>query len=89
MQNIKPYHYFRNEVSTSFNSATIATGALIIGGLMILSVLLYMFDTWATKRYQHVRYIDMLLILIAFTWLLFVELTACFWITMAQRCTAN
>jgi len=39
-----------NDVSSSFNSATVATGALIIGGLMVLSVILYMFDTWATAR---------------------------------------
>jgi len=37
-------------VSSSLNGTTIATGVVIVGGLLILSVLLYMFDTWATSR---------------------------------------
>ena len=42
-------------MSLGLNGATLATGAMIVGGLLILSLLLYMFDTWATSRWDIVE----------------------------------
>ena len=41
---------FSEDLSSSLNTATLTSGAVIVGGLLILSFLLYMFDTWATAR---------------------------------------
>ena len=41
---------FSEDLSSSFSTTTLTSGAVIVGGLLILSVLLYMFDTWATAR---------------------------------------
>ena len=47
---IDNYCNIRNDVSSALDGTTIASAALIVGGLLVLSVLLYMFDTWATAR---------------------------------------
>ena len=41
---------FSEDLSSSLNTTTLTSGAVIVGGLLILSFLLYMFDTWATAR---------------------------------------
>ena len=41
---------FSEDLSSSLNTATLTSGAVIVGGLLILSFLLYMLDTWATAR---------------------------------------
>lgn len=45
-----PILYCRDDVGSSLDGATLATGAVIVGGLLLVSYLLYMFDTWATSR---------------------------------------
>ena len=45
------YFIIRNDVSSALDGTTIASAVFIVGGLLVLSVLLYMFDTWATARY--------------------------------------
>ena len=42
--------YSSEDLSSSLNATTLTSGAVIVAGLLILSVLLYMFDTWATSR---------------------------------------
>ena len=37
----------RSEVSSA---GLVVTGAVIVGGLLLVSVLLYLLDTWATAR---------------------------------------
>lgn len=39
-----------DDVGGSLDGVTLATGAVIVGGLLLVSYLLYMFDTWATSR---------------------------------------
>ena len=41
---------FSEDLSSSLSTTTLTSGAVIVGGLLLLSVLLYMFDTWATAR---------------------------------------
>ena len=41
---------FSEDLSSSLSTTTLTSGAVIVGGLFLLSVLLYMFDTWATAR---------------------------------------
>jgi len=38
------------DLSSTLNTTSLTSGALIVGGLLIISFLLYMFDTWATAR---------------------------------------
>ena len=42
--------HYRDDVGSSLDGVTLATGAVIVGGLLLVSYLLYMFDTWATSR---------------------------------------
>ena len=41
---------FSEDLSSSLSTTTLTSGAVIVGGLLIISFLLYMFDTWATAR---------------------------------------
>ena len=41
---------FSEDLSSSLNTATLTSGAAIVAGLLVLSFLLYMLDTWATAR---------------------------------------
>ena len=52
VNNISLFNFtvFSEDLSSSLNTATLTSGAVIVGGLLILSFLLYMFDTWATAR---------------------------------------
>ena len=40
----------RDELSSSLTPSSLTSAAIIVGGLLLLSYLLYMFDTWATAR---------------------------------------
>ena len=40
----------RSDVGGSLDGVSLVTGAAIVGSLLFLSYLLYMFDTWATSR---------------------------------------
>lgn len=41
---------FTEDLSSSLSTTTLTSGAAIVAGLLVLSFLLYMFDTWATAR---------------------------------------
>ena len=45
-----PFSLFRGDLTSTFNSTSLTSGLLIVGGLLVISFLLYMFDTWATAR---------------------------------------
>ena len=45
----------RDDVGGSLDGLTLATGAVIVGGLLLVSYLLYMFDTWATSRWPQLE----------------------------------